>query len=513
MSWWQDGVFYQVYPRSFQDSNGDGVGDLEGLRSRLEHLQWLGVDGIWISPTFPSPNADWGYDVADYRDVHPDLGTLADLDALVADASARGMRVLLDLVPNHTSSLHPWFADARSSRDAAHRDWYVWRDPGPDGRPPNNWRSAFGGPAWTLDGRTAQMYLHQFLPRQPDLNWWNPAVRLEFDSILRFWFERGIAGFRIDTAHLIVKDDQLRDNPPADELDHPYVRSRGWKPVHTANQPAVHDVLRRWREVCREFQPEPVLVGETYVLDVRQLTAYYGTGDELHLAFNFPFVHSRFEASELRRHVAEAEAELPHHAWPVWTASNHDLSRFPTRWCRGDPALARCVLLLLLTLRGTPFLYQGDEIGMPDGPISEADILDPGRVRDVARTPMQWEAGPSAGFTRAGVRTWLPVGDRAACNVQDQRRDPASTLSFTRDLIAARRGSRDLRQGAYAEVGTPAGGWAWRRGDRTAVALNLGDAEAAVPLGGRILLATDRGLDGRPFAGRLPGRTGVLLEI
>ena len=508
MTWWRDGVLYQVYPRSFQDSNGDGVGDLNGVTSRLDHLAWLGVDGIWLSPTFPSPNADWGYDVADYFGVHPELGTAEDLDRLVAEAGSRGIRVLLDLVPNHTSDEHPWFRDSRSSREAPHRDWYVWRDPAPDGGPPNNWRSAFGGPAWTLDERTGQLFLHQFAAGQPDLNWWHEDVRQAFDEILRHWFGRGVAGVRIDTAHLIVKDRLLRDNPPADETDHPYIRRRGWKPIHTANQPEVHDVLKRWRSVCGEFDPEPVLVGETYVLDVRQLAPYYGAGDELHLAFNFPFVHAPFRAETLAGIVAETEAVLPGHGWPVWTASNHDVSRFPTRWCAGSEALIRCALMLLLTLRGTPFLYQGDEIGMPDGEIGPDDVLDPAGVRDVARTPMQWSGEAGGGFTAAGVRPWLPFGDYFACNVATQREDRDSVLWLARDLIELR---RRFVSAPYASLEAPAGCWAFSRGPGIAVALNLGEADVVLDLRGEVLLGTDHVRAGRPFDGRLAPAEGVVL--
>ena len=510
VTWWRDGVLYQVYPRSFQDSNGDGVGDLEGVASRLDHLAWLGVTGIWLSPTFPSPNKDWGYDVADYYGVHPELGTAADLDRLLAEAARRDIKVLLDLVPNHSSDQHPWFVDSRSSRGSKHRDWYVWRDPRPGGAPPNNWRSAFGGPAWTLDQSTGQVYLHQFAPEQPDLNWWHDEVRDAFDSILRHWFGRGVAGVRIDTAHLIVKDRLLRDNPPADETDHPYTRRRGWKPVYTANQPEVHDVLRRWRAVCREYEPEPVLVGETYVLDVQQLPPYYGAGDELHLAFNFPFLHAPFRADDLSRIVSETEAVLPAHGWPVWAASNHDVSRFPTRWCAGSEALTRCALVLLLTLRGTPFLYQGDEIGMVDGEVGPAQVLDPAGVRDVARTPMQWSAGPGGGFTAAGVQPWLPFGDFYARNVAGQMTERDSMLWLTRDLIEVRR--RFAGQ-PYLPVEAPAGCWAWRRGPDHAVALNLGEAPAMVNLSGEVLIGTDRGRDGSAFDGRLEGGEAVLLSL
>ncbi|MDP9385549.1 MAG: alpha-amylase family glycosyl hydrolase, partial [Actinomycetota bacterium] len=406
--WWREGVLYQIYPRSFADSDGDGIGDLAGIRGRLDHLEWLGIDGIWLNPTMPSPNEDWGYDVAEYCGVHPDLGTLADLEALIADARGRGIEVLLDLVPNHTSDRHAWFVEALGGRDAPHRDFYVWADPAPGGGPPNNWLSAFGGCAWTLDERSGQYYLHNFLPSQPDLNWWNEEVRAAFDGVLRFWFERGVAGFRIDVAHAIVKDRELRDDPAATPDDHPKVIERGQRQVFSMNRPEVHDVLRRWRAVADAAQPPRILVGETYVLDLDQLIPYYGSGeDELNLAFNFLFVHSPLEAEPMRRIVEQIEASLPQAAWPVWTGSNHDAGRLATRWAQGDEARARAALMLLLTLRGTPFLYYGDEIAMPDGDVSEAAERDPvgrrtgdrRRNRDPCRTPMQWAPGPGAGFT------------------------------------------------------------------------------------------------------------------
>ncbi|MCZ7535661.1 MAG: alpha-amylase family glycosyl hydrolase [Acidimicrobiia bacterium] len=338
-TWWRDGVLYQLYPRSFADSNGDGIGDLPGITGRLDHLQWLGVDGIWLSPITVSPNDDWGYDVADYCDVDPTLGTLADAEEMIAQAARRDIRVILDLVPNHTSDRHPWFVDARSSRDSRYRDWYVWADPKPDGSPPNNWVSTFhpGRPAWTLDEVTGQYYLHNFLPSQPDLNWWNPEVRDEFDRILRFWFDRGVAGFRIDVCHMIVKDSELRDNPPATDDDHWYVQLRGQRQEFNSGRPEVHDVLRRWRAIAEEYDPARILVGETYVFDADLFASFYGRGDELNLAFNLMFLHARYESAELRAAVEHAEGLLPSECWPVWTADNHDNVRFPTRWADGDP--------------------------------------------------------------------------------------------------------------------------------------------------------------------------------
>jgi alpha-glucosidase len=505
MSWWRDGVLYQVYPRSFADADGDGIGDLRGVISRLDHLQWLGVDGIWLNPTMPSPNDDWGYDVSDYKGVHPDLGMPEDLDALIGAASERGIRILLDLVPNHTSDRHVWF------QDALRRDFYVWADPKPDGSPPNNWISNFGGTAWRFDDAAGQSYLHQFLPSQPDLNWWNDDVREAFDDILRYWFDRGVAGFRIDVCHAIVKDRELRDDPVATAADGEHAMRRGLKYEFSMNRPEVHDVLRRWRALADAHDPPRILVGETYVLQLDQLIPFYGAGeDELHLAFNFLFMHAPLEAEALRTIVEGVEAKLPQASWPVYAGSNHDAGRLTTRWAGDDPAKARAALTMLLTLRGTPFLYYGDEIGMTEPELDAAAALDPvphrtgdpSRNRDTCRTPMQWSPERGGGFT-AGPRTWLPLGDLAV-NVADQRRDADSTLHLVRDLIALRRQREDLRTGAYATLAAPAGAWAYRRGERHAVALNLSDAPVTIAgLAGVVLVAPDRARDGEHVAGEL----------
>jgi alpha-glucosidase len=520
--WWRHAAAYQVYPRSFQDSDGDGIGDLDGIASRLDHLTWLGVDAVWLTPITASPDDDFGYDVSDYEAVQPVLGDLAAADRLVAEAGRRGIRVILDVVPNHTSDRHPWFKDARSSRDAPHRDWYVWADPRPDGSPPNNWLSAFGGSAWTLDPATGQDYLHQFLPSQPDLNWWEPAVADEFDRILRFWFDRGVAGFRIDTANLVVKDRLLRDNPPSWPEDHPLERRLGQRTLWTSNRPEVHDVWRRWRAVCREYEPERLLIGETWVFDVVALAGYYGDGDELHLGFNFPFLHAPFEAAALRDVVERTEAALGQARWPAWTAGNHDVSRFPTRWCGGDERLVRLALVMLLTLRGTPFLYYGDELGMEDVEEPAGEGRDPlsrrfpgrRRSRDPARTPMRWRDVQGAGFTVPGVEPWLPVGDTSR-SVEAQRRDPTSVLQLCRALLARRRGSADLLEGAYRSLETPEGVWAYRRGEGTTVALNFGPEPAAVPgVAGGVALSTEPGREGAATGPELrlaPGE-GVIVE-
>ncbi|HET9849817.1 MAG TPA: alpha-amylase family glycosyl hydrolase [Candidatus Dormibacteraeota bacterium] len=510
--WWRDGVIYQIYPRSFQDSNGDGIGDLPGIISRLDYLEWLGVDAIWLTPITVSPDADFGYDVADYCGVQSMFGELGDVDALIRAAGDRGIKLVLDIVPNHSSDRHPWFIDARSSRTARHRDWYVWADPKPDGGYPNNWLSAFGGPAWTLDKATGQYYLHNFLPEQPDLNWWNPEVRDAFDEIYRFWFDRGVAGFRIDVAHGIVKDRELRDNPVATADDPPHVRAHGQRTVYNVERPEVHDVLRHWRRLADTYDPPRILLGETYVLDVRTMGRFYGTGDQLHLAFNFTYVHAPFKAGALAEVVAESELVIPDVGWPVWTVSNHDVSRVMSRWAGGDERKLRCALLSLLTLRGTPVLYYGDEIGVPDTPILKQDLQDPvgkrhwpkSRGRDPERTPMPWQNAPGAGFTEPAVRPWLPIGDAAGRNVADQRADPGSTLSLVHDLIAIRRGSRDLRSGDYQQLDAPAGVWSWKRGSSTTVALNLSDQRVRIAgHAGRILIDTSRTRDGERISGQL----------
>jgi len=522
--WWKEGVLYQIYPRSYADSNGDGVGDLRGIIDRLDHLAWLGVDGIWLNPVTVSPDADWGYDVADYTDVQPVLGTLDDVDALIAAASEREIKVLLDLVPNHTSIEHPWFVESRSSRDNPKRDWYVWADPAADGEPPNNWVSSFGGSAWTLDPTTGQDYLHNFLPEQPDLNWWNDDVRDEFDRILRFWFDRGVSGFRIDVAHMLVKDRELRDNPPTDEHDDWIDQIRGQRPIYNSSRPEVHDVYRRWRAIAREYQPERLLLGETHVPSLDTLASFYGHDDELGLAFNFPFLFSEFTVDGLRTIVDNTAAALPADAWPVWTLSNHDVSRAPSRWCAGDTERVRCALLLLLTLRGTPVLYYGDELGLPDSVIPVDRLVDPVSImyqpvhnRDAARTPMPWSDDSGAGFTVAGVEPWLPFGDLAAYNVAAQRADTRSTLHFTRELLALRREHDDLRVGAYVDEGSHENVWTYRRGDRMLVVLHLGSERVSIPLpgSGRVLLDTHRTRDGECFVRsvEIEGWRGLLIAL
>ncbi len=521
--WWHGGVFYQIYARSYADSNGDGVGDLPGVISKLDHLARLGITGVWLSPVTCSPNRDWGYDVSDYRDVDPAYGTLDDLDALVRQADARGIRILLDLVPNHTSDQHPWFVDALSGRDAANRDYYVWAGPKPDGSPPNNWMSIFGGPAWHFDEASGQYYLHNFEAAQPDLNWWNEDVRREFDDIVRFWWDRGVAGFRIDVCNMMIKDRDLRDNPPAtkdDPLDQQFM---GVRAVYNTDRPEAHDILRRWRAIADTYEPERLLIGETNVDQLTTLVQFYGTGrDELHGGFNFVFINAPFEAAALRTVVEDTEALMPAQGWPVWTASNHDVSRLATRWAGGDPARVKVALLILLTLRGTPFLYQGDEIGLTDGPIARDDVLDAVgtrfwpyyKGRDPERTPMPWHGGPGGGFTEPGVPTWLPMADPARCNVADQEGDPDSVLELCRRAIAARATSDELAVGPYRSLPSPEDTWAYRRGEGTAVLLNMSDAPVFfADVRGTVRVATGHELEGATTEGALtlPSWSGAVV--
>ena len=513
--WWPGATLYQVYVRSWQDSDGDGYGDLNGVIARLDHLEWLGVDGIWLSPTMPSPDDDWGYDVSDYRDVHPELGTLADLDRLIAEAGRRGLRVLLDLVPNHTSSAHPWFVEAIGDPASPRREYYVWADPRPDGRPPNNWLAANGDSAWTLDKASGQYYLHNFLASQPDLNWWNPAVHQEFTDILRFWFDRGVAGFRIDVAHGLYKDAQLRDDPPAPSSD--LVGGRyGLAQVYSANRPESHAVFRDWRKIADSYPSPRLLLGETWVtLDA--MAGFHSEDDELQLTFNFPFIFADFTAEALAAVVGETLAALPAGECPVWTSSNHDISRFPTRWAGGDERKARLALLILATLPGTLVLYYGDEIAMTDVRVPVELRRDPmvpggrrGEGRDRARTPMPWDASPSGGFTADGVQPWLPYGPHAERNVAGQRDDPDSTLNLCRALLALRRREFGGRLVSYEQLPGPAGVWLYRSGDLTVAANFTGQPVPLPALAGDVLLRTE---PGGVHAGAEPGSAGTVRAL
>jgi alpha-glucosidase len=483
--WWQSGSIYQVYPRSFQDSDGDGVGDLQGIGQRLDYLHWLGIDAIWLSPIFRSPMADFGYDVADYTDVDPIFGTLADLDALIDGAHRRGIRLLLDFVPNHTSDRHAWFLDARSSRSAEHRDWYIWRDPLPSGGPPNNWQANFGGSAWEWDETTGQYYFHSFLKEQPDLDWTNPAVRQAMSDVLRFWFARGVDGFRIDVINLIAKKREL-------------LPARAGARQVWGNESRIQALVRSIRQVADEFS-DRVLIGEIW-LPLKRLVAYYGTDlGGLQLPFNFQLVLLPWSAVRIASAIRTYEGVLPAGAWPNWVLGNHDRTRIASRI---GAAQARVAAMLLLTLRGTPTIYYGDEIGVEDVTVSPAQRRDPqglrgGDSRDPERTPMRWDNGPNAGFTDG--TPWLPVGPEVErINVSAQREDPASMLSLYRRLLELRRAEPALHGGAWQEVGVGGSALAYLRTDgdrRFLVVLNLDSRPEELPLAaaelhGTILVST-----------------------
>lgn len=452
--WWRDGIIYQIYPRSFADTNSDGVGDLNGITEKLDHIATLGVDAIWISPINPSPMYDFGYDVSDYESIDPVFGNLMDFDRLIAEAHRRRIRVVMDLVLNHTSHLHPWFIASRSNRDDPKRDWYIWNDVGPSGRLPNNWQSTFGGRAWEFDPRTGQVYYHQFLKEQPDLNWRNPQVRERIYQVLRFWLNRGVDGFRLDVVMSYFKDSQFRNNPV--KLFGLYAFDRQ---IHKydLDQPEVISVLQDFREVLDEY-PERMAVGE--VIDLDMALRYVGR-DKLHLAFNFDFLRQPWNAALFHRSILRYIRRLPSDAQPCFVLGNHDVNRFPSRFGAGihSDNRTKVAATLLLTLPGTPFIYYGEEIGMQNTPIPRADIQDPpGRRfwpfykgRDPARTPMQWTADKNSGFT-TGI-PWLRLNkDFQIRNVSTQNANPESILNYYKKMISLRRITPSLRQGSYQPV-------------------------------------------------------------
>ncbi|HYH90495.1 MAG TPA: alpha-amylase family glycosyl hydrolase [Solirubrobacteraceae bacterium] len=488
MSWWQEGVIYHVYPRSFADADGDGVGDLRGLAGRLDHLRRLGVDAVWLSPIYRSPMKDFGYDITDHTAIEPEFGTFDDFDALVAAAHERGLRVLLDFVPNHTSDEHPWFRE--------HPDWYLWSD-----RPRNNWISVFGGPAWTLDPERGQFYYHAYLREQPDLNWRNPALREAMLGVLRFWLDRGVDGFRVDALRQVLKDPDWRDNPPNPDFRPGLPEYDSLLPVRSAD----HDDLAPVAAMAEVIaERDGVMIGELY-LPFERLARYYAAG--VHLPSNMHLISAPWQPAALADLIERYEAALPPGAWPNWVLGNHDRHRVATRL---GPEQARVAAMLLLTLRGTPTVYYGDELGMTDVEIPPDRVQDPyernspglGVGRDPARTPMQWSDGPGAGFTDG--EPWLPLGDLAT-NVEAQRRDPGSMLNLHRDLIALR---REFAREPYRTVSADDATFVFRRGDRWAVVLNLSDEPVPMPLRGRVRLSThpDR-------ADALRPAEGVVVEI
>jgi alpha-glucosidase len=485
--WWREAVVYQIYPRSFADASGDGVGDLEGLRSHLEYLEWLGVDALWLSPIYRSPMADFGYDVADYCDVDPLFGDLATFDALLEEAHSRGLRVLLDWVPNHTSDQHPWFVESRSSRDSPKRSWYRWRDGAPD-TPPNNWPAAFGGIAWTWDERTEQWYLHTFLPQQPDLNWDEPELVAAMHDVLRFWLDRGVDGFRADVVHLIGKDPALPDlasiDPTAGHLT----------VVGRHDYAGTHELLRGIRSVLEEYPGEPMMVGEVNLSETSLIAPYLGDDDELHLAFDFESLWVPWDAAAWRARIAHVESIMGAR-WPTWVFSNHDQQRIRTR-LGGAEERARAALVMVLTLRGTPFLYAGEELGLQDATVPPGRVVDPGG-RDGCRAPIPWTADDRHGWPADPWLPWPP--EPAQRSVQAQRADPSSFLHLARAVLALRRGSPALHSGALQLLAdAPERVLAYERGDgddRRTVWINFGPGPVDLPGEWATQLRTD-GADG-----------------
>jgi len=513
--WWQRGVIYQIYPRSFLDTDGDGIGDLAGIEARLDHVARLGADAVWLSPFYPSPMADFGYDVADYCGVDPIFGDLAAFDRLLARAHDLGLRVLLDFVPNHSSDRHPWFQESRSSRTNAKRDWYIWRDPGPDGGPPNNWISDFGGPAWTWDEATGQYYLHAFLKEQPDLNWRNPEVVAAMMAAMRFWLDRGVDGFRIDVLWHIVKAEGLPDNPVNPDWREG-VRDRDRLiQRHSTDQPEARALAAQFRRMADGYG-ERVLVGEIFLPNER-LARWYGTAEEpgVHLPFNFQLIEQPWDAHRLGDVIAAYDASVPAHGWPNWVMGSHDAPRIAGRI---GEAQARVAAMLLLTLRGTPTLYQGDEIGIGRVEIPATRARDPqelrqpgiGIGRDPSRTPMPWDGSPDAAFSTA--EPWLPLNpDWRTRNVAAQEHDPGSMLHLYRKLLALRRDRPALALGSWHALEAPSGVIAYERrhGDeRLTVLLNLTAGRIAIPWRADPILST---LATDPEPGALRPDEGLIL--
>jgi alpha-glucosidase len=509
-AWWRTAVVYQIYPRSFADGNGDGVGDLPGLVDQLDYVADLGVDAIWINPVYRSPMADFGYDISHHTDIDPAYGTLADLDRLLDAAHRRGLRVIVDFVPNHTSDRHPWFVASRSARTDPKRDWYYWRDPAPDGGPPNNWVSAFGGSAWSLDPRTGQYYLHTFLPEQPDLNWRNPDVERAMHEVARFWLARGVDGFRIDVANFVMKDPLLRDNPPAT------VGASAYRPLgeydtqrhlHDKNHPDVHGVYRRLRRLLDDYEGERVAMGEIHLYDWpdwrTEFARFHGAGlDELQLPMDQSLVGLPWSAEAYADTLADIAASVPTGGWACLMLGSHDETRVAARL---DPDRARAAMAILLTVAATPVLYYGDELGMVGAKVPPhraldrwgAQTSDGSLGRDPQRSPMQWTAAENAGFSPPDIEPWLPVGDDAdTANVATQHGDSRSTLNLTRRLIRLRTEHPALSSGDFVVRGdVPADVLAYERrhGDeRLLVAVNFAADAVVVPLteDAEILLTT-----------------------
>ncbi|MDX9991245.1 MAG: alpha-glucosidase [Anaerolineales bacterium] len=505
--WWRDGVIYQIYPRSFSDSNNDGLGDLPGITSRLGYLSHLGVDAIWLSPFYPSPDIDFGYDVSDHCAVDPRFGTLADFDELIREAHQRKIRVVLDLVLNHTSDQHNWFTESRSSRENPKRDWYIWQPPSASPRflkkligmreAPNNWQSAFGGGGWEYDEKTGEYYFHMFVKEQPDLNWRNPQLRQAQLDVVRFWLARGADGFRLDVFNAYFKDEALRNNPPKFGL-------RGFdrqKHIYDIDQPEMMPLLAELRAIL-DASPEKYAVGETFLASPERAASYCGPA-KLHAAFNFDFTLRPYRPSAFREAIQNWDGFAGQQVWPNYVLSNHDQPRAATRYARGeDDRRAQVVMALLLTLRGTPFLYYGEEIGLRDISLARHEILDPPgkyywpffKGRDGCRAPMQWDASPNAGFSQA--KPWLKVHPNYTWrNAEAQQADPNSLFNFTRRLIGLRREHPALRAGRLDFLNAPGGVLAYTRShpsEKLTVVLDFnGQNQDFRPGGGQLFASPD----------------------
>jgi alpha-glucosidase len=485
--WWQSATVYQIYIRSYQDSNGDGIGDLAGILSRVPYLKKLGVDAIWITPFYPSPMADFGYDVSDYCNVDPSFGTLEDFDRLRDALHAQGMKILIDIVPNHTSNQHPWFKEAVSSKQSKKRDWYIWHDPAPDGGVPNNWWSLSGGPAWQFDQASGQYYMHSFLAEQPDLNWRNPDVRHAFYDVMRFWLDRGVDGFRVDVIGGLMKDPDFKDDPVNEdykETDPDFLRL---KAINSSNRPETMEVITEMRGVLAEYQGDRVLIGELYN-PIEDLIFYYGKNcDGVHLPFNFSLMWVEWTAKSVMALVSRFEALLPQGAWPTWVLGNHDQPRIVTRL---GPAQARLGMMLMLTLRGTPTLYQGEELGLENAEIPADEIHDlfakagKGQGRDGERTPMPWDQSLYHGFSTQ--KPWLRLGaDSDRRNVAQQENDKQSMLQMTRALLHLRKQEPALSHGDWTPLTADEHVLSYERsngGQRFVVMLNLTDRSVRAEL-------------------------------
>jgi alpha-glucosidase len=502
--WWQRAIIYQIYPLSFQDSTGDGKGDLGGILSRMDYLTSLGIDAVWLGPIYPSPMADFGYDITDFTAVDPVFGSLLDLDRLIEALHVRGIRFILDFVPNHTSDMHPWFRESRSSRQSPKRDWYVWSDPSPHGGPPNNWLSRFGGSAWEWDPNTGQYYYHAFLKEQPDLNWRNPQVRAAMADVLRFWLRRGVDGFRVDAAAVLAEDVWLRDEPPNPDADERTPPPERFKRVYTDCRPEVLAWLADLRAVVDEF-PDRLLLGEVDTSPER-VCQFYGDGESpiIHLPLNYRLLDTPWNARRIAAMVEEYLNSVPKHGWPNWVIGSHDKKRIASNLGSERAAIAA---LLLFTLPGTPIFYAGDELGMRGGSTNSEQILDPferqvpgyGLNRDPERTPMQWDGSANAGFTTG--TPWLPIAcDHLLHNFTLEHLNPGSMLNLYRRLIALRHEQPALRQGDYGTVLVSDDVFAYCRSDerqQVLIVLNLSSRAQHYDLpgtgAGHVLLSTQLG--------------------